>query len=80
MPFSGIHDEDIQYSDNIRQQLADIVEGLERSHRHAEYMRRDMIERMNLVAESRDFWESEATRILVDLERYRTILEERKWT
>ena len=75
MPFSGIHDEDMKHNADLMKELEAIVVGLERAPRHAEYMRRDMVERLKDVAESRDFWDREAADKLTQLERYKSVLE-----
>jgi hypothetical protein len=75
MPFTGIHDEDMKDNAALMKELEAIVVDLERAHRHAEYMRRDMVERLKDVAESRDFWDREAADKLVQLERYKSVLE-----
>lgn len=55
--------------------LEEIVDGLEQSHKFALRMRRDMMERLEDVAESRDYWASEAASKLGQLEYYRGVLE-----
>lgn len=75
MTFSGIHDDDMMHNADLMKELEAIVVDLERAHRHAEYMRRDMVKRISDVAESRDFWDREAAEKLAQLERYKSILE-----
>jgi hypothetical protein len=75
MPFSGIHDEDMMHNADKIKSLEEIVDGLERAHRHAEYMRRDMVERVKDILDSRDFWDREAANKLVQLERYKSVIE-----
>lgn len=68
--FTGIHNEDMMHEASIRKKLED-------AHRHAERMRRDMVERLEEVAESRDYWDAEASRLLVQIERYRSEIKSR---
>ena len=68
--FTGIHNEDMMGEAIIRKKLED-------AYRHAERMRRDMAARLEEVAESRDYWDAEASRLLVQIERYRSEIKSR---